>query len=126
MFFFFFQAEDGIRDWSVTGVQTCALPIYPSWSPDGQEIVFGRSFEAEMPRVYAVDADGVLGEVAFPNAGGLEPAWSPDGRRIVYRATPGNALTAVTVTGEAKPLRMTGADPDWQAVPNTRPTVSAP
>src|SRR5215213_3646663 len=27
MFFFFFQAEDGIRYWSVTGVQTCALPI---------------------------------------------------------------------------------------------------
>src|SRR5262249_57029858 len=27
--FFFFQAEDGIRDWSVTGVQTCALPIWP-------------------------------------------------------------------------------------------------
>src|SRR5207237_6547306 len=27
MFFFFFQAEDGIRDSSVTGVQTCALPI---------------------------------------------------------------------------------------------------
>src|SRR3989339_982352 len=26
--FIFFQAEDGIRDWSVTGVQTCALPIY--------------------------------------------------------------------------------------------------
>src|SRR3954449_9482258 len=26
-FFFFFQAEDGIRDESVTGVQTCALPI---------------------------------------------------------------------------------------------------
>src|SRR5260370_25843371 len=29
LFFFFFQAEDGIRDSSVTGVQTCALPIYP-------------------------------------------------------------------------------------------------
>src|SRR5260370_2906357 len=27
MLFFFFQAEDGIRDSSVTGVQTCALPI---------------------------------------------------------------------------------------------------
>src|SRR2546430_9864270 len=26
-FFFFFQAEDGIRDLTVTGVQTCALPI---------------------------------------------------------------------------------------------------
>src|SRR5688572_32535712 len=27
VFFFFFQAEDGIRDLTVTGVQTCALPI---------------------------------------------------------------------------------------------------
>src|SRR3712207_8148633 len=27
IFFFFFQAEDGIRDIGVTGVQTCALPI---------------------------------------------------------------------------------------------------
>src|SRR5690606_40463666 len=27
--FCFFQAEDGIRDFHVTGVQTCALPIYP-------------------------------------------------------------------------------------------------
>src|SRR2546430_8351376 len=30
IFFFFFQAEDGIRDLTVTGVQTCALPIYKS------------------------------------------------------------------------------------------------
>src|SRR5256885_7279869 len=28
-FVFFFQAEDGIRDYKVTGVQTCALPIFP-------------------------------------------------------------------------------------------------
>src|SRR5690606_40219010 len=30
---FFFQAEDGIRDFHVTGVQTCALPISPSLPP---------------------------------------------------------------------------------------------
>src|SRR5260370_1523729 len=30
LFLFFFQAEDGIRDSSVTGVQTCALPISAS------------------------------------------------------------------------------------------------
>src|SRR5207249_8162244 len=29
LIFFFFQAEDGIRDRNVTGVQTCALPISP-------------------------------------------------------------------------------------------------
>src|SRR6516162_10993940 len=28
LFFFFFQAEDGIRDYKVTGVKTCALPIF--------------------------------------------------------------------------------------------------
>src|SRR5256885_16373667 len=32
-FVFFFQAEDGIRDYKVTGVQTCALPISPSSRP---------------------------------------------------------------------------------------------
>src|SRR3712207_7051960 len=31
--FFFFQAEDGIRDIGVTGVQTCALPIYAGGDP---------------------------------------------------------------------------------------------
>src|SRR2546427_12511636 len=31
IYFFFFQAEDGIRDLTVTGVQTCALPICQTW-----------------------------------------------------------------------------------------------
>src|SRR5229473_4860834 len=33
LFFFFFQAEDGIRDKLVTGVQTCALPISSQRKP---------------------------------------------------------------------------------------------
>src|SRR2546429_3318708 len=33
LFFFFFQAEDGIRDVAVTGVQTCALPILDVLDP---------------------------------------------------------------------------------------------
>src|SRR3712207_7003433 len=36
-FFFFFQAEDGIRDIGVTGVQTCALPIYLTATPQAPE-----------------------------------------------------------------------------------------
>src|SRR2546430_7405106 len=43
-FFFFFQAEDGIRDLTVTGVQTCALPIYPAGVRDRA----GRS-DPELP-----------------------------------------------------------------------------
>src|SRR5687767_15281118 len=34
--FFFFQAEDGIRDKLVTGVQTCALPICGAWNAFGK------------------------------------------------------------------------------------------
>ena len=48
--FFFFQAEDGIRDHCVTGVQTCALPIYES------SIAIGRI-------VNDTDKDGALIEL---------------------------------------------------------------
>src|SRR5215469_10038120 len=37
LLFFFFQAEDGIRDLYVTGVQTCALPISPAAQPARDE-----------------------------------------------------------------------------------------
>src|SRR5690606_40086980 len=36
-YYFFFQAEDGIRVFHVTGVQTCALPILSAAFPDGGE-----------------------------------------------------------------------------------------
>src|SRR2546427_8549776 len=41
-FFFFFQAEDGIRDLTVTGVQTCALPIC-STASSGRLVRFQRA-----------------------------------------------------------------------------------
>src|SRR5207244_5356058 len=51
--FFFFQAEDGIRDDLVTGVQTCALPICPA---DDQP---AAPFFPESARGGAADAGGV-------------------------------------------------------------------
>src|SRR3712207_755388 len=41
--FFFFQAEDGIRDIGVTGVQTCALPILYAFAPVGRPIGVGQT-----------------------------------------------------------------------------------
>src|SRR5207253_7446710 len=43
---FFFQAEDGIRDGHVTGVQTCALPI----SNDGAEAVTAEAVSSEIAK----------------------------------------------------------------------------
>src|SRR2546425_12893321 len=40
-FFFFFQAEDGIRDKLVTGVQTCALPIFLASALTANKAEFG-------------------------------------------------------------------------------------
>src|SRR5574343_1277420 len=45
-FFFFFQAEDGIRDRDVTGVQTCALPI---WTPSTEMLEVVSTY----PDIYA-------------------------------------------------------------------------
>src|SRR5258708_39903128 len=50
MDFFFFQAEDGIRDDLVTGVQTCALPIFM----EGHEVErFVATFEAALDKIKA-------------------------------------------------------------------------
>src|SRR5437762_6225005 len=49
VFFFFFQAEDGIRDTSVTGVQTCALPI--SLSSAVRDAVLQRNAEQPLERL---------------------------------------------------------------------------
>src|SRR5262249_59783921 len=60
--YFFFQAEDGIRDWSVTGVQTCALPISTS-------------------RAEGVNDRGLIsGE--YEDQAGVEHGYTLDGRRL--------------------------------------------
>src|SRR5437762_2613374 len=65
LFFFFFQAEDGIRDTSVTGVQTCALPIL-------REEVFER--RSILPcAVAGSPAKAGCAAAAFAPTGGLDP-----------------------------------------------------
>src|SRR5574340_1719051 len=48
-FFFFFQAEDGIRDLLVTGVQTCALPILLSACPSIRGVQMRTNSESGIP-----------------------------------------------------------------------------
>src|SRR5256885_12794819 len=78
--FFFFQAEDGIRDYKVTGVQTCALPIcgvrftldnldgtapvlrIVKLTGDGQTATVGAAYAAPV-RVKVTDAKGAAVEI---------------------------------------------------------------
>src|SRR6267154_3248821 len=82
VFFFFFQAEDGIRDGRVTGVQTCALPICSAEC--GEEVVKGNfvghvdGCEAQAPPVIVFGAE----QVVISDAGVKQITWS-DSRWIV-------------------------------------------
>src|SRR2546429_7323551 len=61
---FFFQAEGGIRDVAVTGVQTCALPIYPS-SPSRANRLASLQSGA---RVSQLPAEALRGSAAIRGA----------------------------------------------------------
>src|SRR5690625_5843641 len=89
---FFFQAEDGIRDGHVTGVQTCALPIYItliiyghsvpvvflSWSLLGLYLVFTWSLLG----LYLVF---ILVSIVFPVVVSISINYSVNGQRPWYR-----------------------------------------
>src|SRR6266568_8424597 len=53
MFFFFFQAEDGIRDGTVTGVQTCALPIFTAGVANGTYIFNSSNCLGQVPPCFS-------------------------------------------------------------------------
>src|SRR5205807_7404537 len=60
VFFFFFQAEDGIRDYKVTGVQTCALPISPGLQQPLQQALISAPHLLEHPVDQPYEAPALL------------------------------------------------------------------
>src|SRR2546430_5938052 len=70
--FFFFQAEDGIRDLTVTGVQTCALPISRRSLPRGfhSGACHRRNYAGERPRLSCCGCRGDRGHSTFPERPG--------------------------------------------------------
>src|SRR5699024_314542 len=79
-FIFFFQAEDGIRDRNVTGVQTCALPIYFKQieSNYGMEIIYHSSLDAQRfdneieTVVYRVVQEALFNAIKYANVDKVE------------------------------------------------------
>src|SRR2546430_12389027 len=104
--FFFFQAEDGIRDLTVTGVQTCALPISdPDPETTGHELAGALDELARLSRL----VDGLLAVARAENVVPLPvavnvaevaaervTAWHPvaDDRGISLEASAGGSLLA--------------------------------
>src|SRR5690606_40421077 len=78
--FFFFQAEDGIRDFHVTGVQTCALPICPMPLSVPAPSPAPYSFRPRLSRGPSL----LSARVFLPNC--YKPL--PVGAGLIYRAWP--------------------------------------
>src|SRR2546422_9783122 len=69
-FFFFFQAEDGIRDVAVTGVQTCALPIFLKGMGGAMDLVSGaKRVIVAMEQVARDGSKKLLKECRLPLTG---------------------------------------------------------
>src|SRR2546423_4139713 len=74
--FFFFQAEDGIRDKLVTGVQTCALPICSSKTARRGGHLFGRAERhRHRKRTWPRSRPAVRPRSATPRASPTSKTW---------------------------------------------------
>src|SRR5271166_1902976 len=67
-FFFFFQAEDGIRDGHVTGVQTCALPIFLTRGDDPRAPCENRQNPSPEPHPACAHGEGAQQSKNLPPA----------------------------------------------------------
>src|SRR2546423_2024732 len=86
--FFFFQAEDGIRDKLVTGVQTCALPIsvgslLAAWLSHGRIALFPTLVGAFFLAVFALDLGFATYSVTAPPGAGVTQVFSSDRKSVV-------------------------------------------
>ncbi len=83
---------------------THLFDVHPSWSPNGNEIVFSRSENNRPLQIYIMDSRGGNARpISGDHFNDRHPAWSPDGRRIAFvhaRALGQPAVYTMNATGE--------------------------
>src|SRR5256884_1279116 len=110
---FFFQAEDGIRDVAVTGVQTCALPIYTAVELSGQL------------KVIAVSLMKIANDLRWMNSGPLAglaeialPALQPGSSIMPGKVNPvipeATTMVAAQVIGNDATITLAGQSGNFQ------------
>src|SRR5689334_2674247 len=112
-YFFFFQAEDGIRDGTVTGVQTCALPISPgpgtSWASATGNDINSKYGDPKFTNISFANFDPHIrsGSVAIGlGAGGVDAGAYPfgSGQPDVTPPAPITTLASVMVSDQVVTL----------------------
>jgi Tol biopolymer transport system component len=76
-------------------ISTPSLEEYPSWSPDGQTLLFYSDLSGDR-EIYAVNADGnEMRRLSNSPGKDEDPDWSPDGKRIVFQSSRDKKGTAI-------------------------------
>src|SRR5688500_19149974 len=86
LFLFFFQAEDGIRDYKVTGVQTCALPICDPYARGASRLRPGEE-KGLTQALHARKATLALGARLHDGHGSPQPSPGGDTPHEIGRAS---------------------------------------
>ena len=94
---------------------THLFDVNPAWSPNGKEIIFGRSENNRPLQIYVMDnRGGNVRAISGDNFNDRHPAWSSDGRRIAFvhsRALGQPAIYTMNVNGENR-IRLADCDAD--------------
>ena len=74
-------------------------PVFPSWSPDGQQIVFYANQLHEKTKLYTVATEGGTPREMTPEdtEEEFDPTWSPDGTRIAFGGAPSDPTLTVRI-----------------------------
>ncbi|MCH7806343.1 MAG: PD40 domain-containing protein [Proteobacteria bacterium] len=95
---------------------------YPSWSPDGSQIVFQSTRAGDENQIFLMNADGSgVTQLTFTEAGNLTPVFSPDGTKIAFQSErDGNREIYVMNADGANQTRLTDEEtedshPKWSS-----------
>src|SRR5699024_11718766 len=82
---FFFQAEDGIRDRNVTGVQTCALPISETAASEGVPQM-SIEIDEEKAALYGLNQQQIIGQIQLQFNGQVATRYREAGTEMDVRS----------------------------------------
>jgi len=73
--------------------------VLPSWSPDGQQLVFYGLWPGQKSKLYTVSADGGTPRKIMPEdpQEQYDPTWSPDGTKIAFGGTPADPRSSIRI-----------------------------